>query len=73
MRFTNNRFAYTFLGVLALLLLVAFLRWTGEQDVKRAAWADAYEQCVREQYHTTPTAWYDQHGEYPDCQTQVEQ
>lgn len=30
--------------------------------------AQRYEQCVKAQYHTTPSAWYAEHGEYPTCE-----
>lgn len=59
---------------LAMLVLVALIYGVG----KFGAWRDAqlstqmkpYEDCVQEQYHTTPAAWYAEHGELPACPTQ---
>lgn len=43
---------------------VLFLYW-GWHDAALMQSAQRYEQCVKSQYHTTPSAWYAEHGEYP--------
>lgn len=29
--------------------------------------AQAYEACIKAEYHTTPANWYADHGVYPSC------
>lgn len=57
---------YVVVGVIALV--VGFNVLAAKHDVAVAQAASQYEKCVREQYHTTPSAWREQHGEYPSCQ-----
>lgn len=54
-------------SIAGVLAMVAFLQWTAGRDEKLMQWADAYEKCVSAEYHTTPSAWYVEHGEYPEC------
>lgn len=51
----------------AVLFLAGFLTWTAKLDEKRMISAEAYEKCVRAEYNTHPTAYYDQHGTWPEC------
>lgn len=37
------------------------------RDRDLAQWAAAYEKCVKVEYNTHPSAWYADHGEYPEC------
>lgn len=41
--------------------------WFSTVDASNKASAVAYENCVKQQYHMTPIAWYEQHQEYPAC------
>lgn len=52
-------------GVVAICGVMLYLAAQRDKAVMQAA--DLYEKCVKEQYGTTPTAWYYEHGEYPEC------
>jgi predicted negative regulator of RcsB-dependent stress response len=58
---------YAIAGVVGVLAVVAFLQWSAQRDAKIMVAADKYEQCVKAEYGTTPTAWYIEHGKYPEC------
>lgn len=53
--------------LIALCAIAAYIHWTDQNDKLREVAVQKYETCVRDQYHTTPAAWYNEHGEYPDC------
>lgn len=42
--------------------------WSAGHDKEAEVSVEKYEECVRIEMHTTPTAYYDQHGEYPKCE-----
>lgn len=56
-------------AIVGILAVVAFFHWIDLKDQERAEAAAQYEACVKSEYHTTPTAWYAEHGEYPECIT----
>lgn len=41
--------------------------WSTKHDKQAEASVEKYEECVRTEMHTTVMAYYDQHGEYPEC------
>lgn len=57
--------------IITIILIIAgialFLNWSAGQVKQQNDAAMAYEQCVEEEYGTTPTAWYLTYGEYPSC------
>lgn len=42
--------------------------WSAHHDTQVQASAERYEKCVATKLHTTPSAWYNEHGEYPVCE-----
>jgi len=58
--------AYSML-VLIVVIMGAILYWSGKHDKMVEYAAIRYENCVEKKYHTTPSAWYNEHGEYPVC------
>jgi hypothetical protein len=61
----NTKIAIWIIVLITVMGLI--LWWTNQRDAKLMEWADKYEACVAEQYHTTPSAWYADHGSYPEC------
>lgn len=56
------------IGVLALIVIgAAFFMWTSNLDAERNAAYEDYQQCVKKEYGVSPTRWYAEHGEYPEC------
>lgn len=55
-------------AIVGVLAVSGVLHWSIQRDQKIMVAAEAYEQCVKTEYNTTPTAWYEAHGEYPICQ-----
>lgn len=53
--------------LLAIALLYGLVQWMTGRDAAIAAGAQAYEECVAREFGTTPSAWYNDHGEYPVC------
>jgi len=56
-------------GIVGVLAVVALNHWYNARDVKLITWADKYEQCVKNEYQTTPVDWHTSNGFYPPCQT----
>lgn len=54
-------------GLLLGLILISVLVWSNHRDEELMVWAERYEICVANNYHTTPTAYYNEYGEYPEC------
>lgn len=63
-----NTFTKIFWIIIAIVLIVLFFKWTVKHDAQIAEGAAIYEACVAEQYHTSPAAYYQEHGEYPECE-----
>lgn len=55
------------LFTLIIVLMVAFLKWTDARDKKLEIAVAKYEECVKTQMHTTVMAYYNEHGEFPEC------
>lgn len=53
----------TFAGI----ALGPFFQWIDKRDEALGKWAEKYEECVKVEYNTTPSEWYWEHGEYPEC------
>lgn len=54
-----------FMGLFAAIIVFNVWGDIRERDIRSAA--VAYERCVQSEYHMTPTAWYEQTGQYPLC------
>mgnify|MGYP001605580623 CR=1 FL=1 len=54
-------------GMIGLLVIIAITLWTNARDIARSAWVESYEECVYISYGMTPTAYYQIHGKYPNC------
>jgi len=55
--------------VLAMTLIAGLLIFFEKRDNELMEWAHKYEKCVEENYLTTPSAWHQEHGNYPECDT----
>ena len=56
-------------SVAAMMAAIVMVnRWAANRDIKEMAAAIMYEDCVQREYNTTPSAWYQEHGEYPSCE-----
>lgn len=53
--------------LLAIALLYGLFQWMQARDEAIAQGAQAYEECVKREFGTTPSAWYNEQGEYPVC------
>lgn len=58
----------TLIGIGAgILIIVGVNVWADGHDAEVSRAAQAYQQCVEDQYHMTPIQWYEDHKEYPLC------
>ena len=57
------------LGVVffGFLFLYWIFSWVGARDQEAFEFYTRYEQCVSDQYSTTPSAWFAEYGVYPEC------
>lgn len=56
--------------LMVAITMVYYISWTVRRDEQLMKSMEAYEDCVQDEYNTTPSAWYDEHGEYPTCDPQ---
>ena len=56
------------ISLLVVLAIFALLKWSSKHDEQVNTAMQAYEQCVQDEYGTTPARWYAEHGELPPCQ-----
>lgn len=63
----ERKFIIGFTLLMVAVVLVAYIGWTVKRDEQLMKSMEAYEDCVREEYNTTPAAWYEENGEYPNC------
>jgi hypothetical protein len=56
--------------IAAIVIVALFIRWSEARGAKIMEAADRYEACVRAELGTTPAAYYQEHGEYPKCETE---
>lgn len=54
-------------GIGAIIAVAIFLSWVNKHDKAIEQSSEAYEKCVMAEYNTTPSAWYNEHGQYPEC------
>ena len=60
----------TTVAILAIaILLTGAMKWMDKRDKAVLISVDRYEECVRNEYNTTPSAWYMENGEYPYCES----
>ena len=55
------------LWTLILGLAIPLFLWNSHRLEAQDAAFEAYEACVADQYGTTPSAFYQMHGVYPEC------
>lgn len=55
------------LGLVVFVLIATITAVNGEHLAAQQRAFDAYEVCVEERAGMTPTAFYQQHGYYPEC------
>lgn len=53
-------------GIL-ITFVIGVIKWTDHRDAQLMEWAEKYEQCVAQEYHTTPSEYYQKWGQYPEC------
>lgn len=63
----SDNLSFVVLPSFVLAILVATFIFFGWRDTRLNEWASRYEECVKVEYNTTPTAWYLEHNEYPVC------
>lgn len=56
------------ISILVLAGIVGILKWSNNHDKKTLEAYQRYEECVQDEYGTTPSRWYAEHGELPSCQ-----
>lgn len=47
--------------------VIGITLWSAEKERVAEIRISQYEECVETKMHTTVIAYYDQHGEYPEC------
>lgn len=61
----------TYKSIITLVAIIGvitgILMWSADHDKKVEASAKAYEECVQREFGTTPSAWYNENGQYPVC------
>lgn len=55
-------------SIIMVIAGIALLVWSGHRDQQVNTAMQAYEKCVQDEYGTTPSHWYAEHGELPPCQ-----
>lgn len=68
MTFIRNNFGSLCLGLLVVVAIGGILKWSDWHDAQMQIAYSKYEVCVKAQYHTTPQAYYAEHGVAPDCE-----
>lgn len=63
----NTGICIFFLLMLATLILSALFIFQGWREDKLQVAMVEYEKCIQDEYKTTPTEYYLNHGEYPKC------
>lgn len=64
-----KKLLYIAIILAAIACAVALFKAMEARDEALAKAAEQYENCVRDQYGTTPTAWRMEHGVYPTCES----
>lgn len=53
--------------VLFILVVFILFNWINYRDNELNEKAEKYEQCVKNEYGVSPSFWYQENGEYPEC------
>lgn len=68
------------ISLIALFLVIGYkyVVWNEKRNQAIELWAPKYEECVKKEYNTDPSSYYNQHGTYPECdvpgaQAEIEQ
>ena len=56
---------------IVIIAMTVVLVWLAQRDVELMEWATLYEDCVMVEYNTTPTVYYNENGEYPECEVEL--
>lgn len=55
-------------AIIAFIAAIGVVSWlVNERGEKVQKAMDAYEKCVETEYGRTPSSFYQEHGEYPEC------
>jgi len=65
----NNSLKIIGITILSIGIIISILSWTNSRDKKLMEWSEKYDDCVLTEYGTMPYAYYEQYGEYPECNT----
>lgn len=57
----------TIIGILIIVVVIVFVSWSSNRDEKIMEAAHQYEQCVLDEYETTPASFREVMGYYPPC------
>ena len=63
----KNSIMWVLVAIILLILLIAAITFSNKREEKFAAAIKEYELCIKDQYETTPTEYYNKFGEYPKC------
>jgi len=63
----NIMFQKTAFILLLLLTMIIILQWADIREKKVMQSATVYEKCIRAEYNTTPSEYYNKHNTYPVC------
>lgn len=66
----NQKLNYIVVTITLIAIMAYLLQWTAKHDNQIMLAAQNYEKCVQNKYKTTPSAWYNENGEYPICDNQ---
>jgi len=63
----NENIKTVFFVAMMVVVIGGVVVWSGKHDEQVAQASDKYETCIMEQMHMTPSAYYNENGEYPEC------
>jgi len=55
--------------LVAIILIAGVLSFFEKRNAELMEWAGKYEECVWDNYRTTPWEFYNEHEKYPKCDT----
>lgn len=58
----------TIITILVATAVIGMLHLSSQRDAKVIAAAEAYEDCVLEEYNMTPAQYREINGNYPKCE-----
>lgn len=58
-------------AIVGVFAVVAFFHWITLHGRELEKSYIQYEACVKKEYGMTPTRWYADHGQYPECELET--